>query len=213
MCESPTTRRIALDRGLSCAGRGSMGCSPSIPVTGLPVVRFLVIFGFFLLALAACDDEDAPNLASTGLYYEAGAPTGSCAAVEQQHSIEGALHVTECSAVAYGTNPPSSGNHYGLWAAFKVYTNPIPPGYWVHDLEHGGVVITYSCEDGCGGEVAAAEEMLNSLPTDLLCLQTATVPRRTIMTPDPRLDVPFAASAWGFTLRANCFDAEAFRSF
>jgi hypothetical protein len=33
------------------------------------------------------------------------------------------------------------------------------------------------------------------------------------MTPDPKLDVPFAASAWGFTLRASCFDADAFRSF
>ena len=33
------------------------------------------------------------------------------------------------------------------------------------------------------------------------------------MTPDPNLDVEFAASAWGWTLRAKCFDAATFQSF
>jgi hypothetical protein len=176
-------------------------------------VRVRVIFALFSAAVSACTD-DAPDGSNTAnVSYEAGAPVGLCAAVEQQHGIEGQVHVPECTTIAYGTNPPSSGNHYGAWAAFKVYSNPIPPGYWVHNLEHGAVVLTHNCEDGCGGDVAAAEAMLNALPADPLCLSTATVPRRTIMTPDPELDVPFAASAWGYTLRANCFDAEAFRSF
>jgi hypothetical protein len=33
------------------------------------------------------------------------------------------------------------------------------------------------------------------------------------MTPDPTLDVKFAAAAWGHTLRAPCFDAQAFAAF
>ena len=36
---------------------------------------------------------------------------------------------------------------------------------------------------------------------------------RFVMTPDPRLDVRFAASAWGWTLRADCFDPVAFLAF
>jgi len=32
------------------------------------------------------------------------------------------------------------------------------------------------------------------------------------MLPDPDLDVRFAASAWGFTLKAACFDRDAFAS-
>jgi len=36
---------------------------------------------------------------------------------------------------------------------------------------------------------------------------------RMVMTPDPNLDVKFAASAWGWTLRADCFDPEAFGDF
>jgi hypothetical protein len=34
-----------------------------------------------------------------------------------------------------------------------------------------------------------------------------------ILTPDPKLDVPWAASAWGHTLRSDCFDRDAFESF
>jgi hypothetical protein len=183
-------------------------------VTGSGAVRFPAVVPLCLLVppLAACDDDE-PAVANVSVQFEAGAPMGTCAAVEQQHAIEGQSHVQECSPIAYGTKPPSSGNHYDAWAAFKVYSNPIPPGYWVHDLEHGAVVLTYNCPDGCDADVAAAVTMLNALAPDPLCLSTATVPRRTIMTPDPNLDVRFAASAWGFTLRANCFDTDVFRSF
>jgi len=181
-------------------------------VTRSPVVRSPVILGLFFAvpSVSACDEE-APAVGAFS--YEASAPVGRCAAVEQRHAIEGQTHVPECSTVAYGTKPPSSGNHYDAWAAFMVYANVVPEGYWVHDLEHGAVVLSYNCEDGCGADVSAASEMLKALPPDPLCLATATVPRRVVMTPDPNLDVPFAASAWGYTLRANCFDADAFRSF
>lgn len=177
-------------------------------------MRFWAFFQLFLAApvVGACND-DAPGVSNVAVSFEAGAPMGPCEAVEQQHGIEGQSHVPECSPVTYGTNPPSSGNHYDVWAAFKVYANPIPPGYWVHDLEHGAVVLTHNCPGGCDADVAAAQAMLNALPPDPVCLALAAVPRRIIMTPDPSLDVPFAASAWGFTLRANCFDADVFRSF
>jgi hypothetical protein len=34
-----------------------------------------------------------------------------------------------------------------------------------------------------------------------------------LLVPDPKLDVRWAASSWGFTLRADCFDAAAFSDF
>ena len=34
-----------------------------------------------------------------------------------------------------------------------------------------------------------------------------------LLVPDPKLDVAWAASSWGFTLRADCFDAETFSAF
>jgi hypothetical protein len=34
-----------------------------------------------------------------------------------------------------------------------------------------------------------------------------------LMTPDPKLDVAFAAVAWGWTIKGTCFDPEAFAAF
>lgn len=145
--------------------------------------------------------------------YVASAPMGTCGAVVQQQAIEGRVHIPVCSAVEYGTKPPSSGNHYPVWAAYGVYTAPVPEGYWVHNLEHGTIVISYNCT-GCENDIAAAATMLSGLPNDPECVSLGEgVFRRSLMTPDPYLDVPFAASAWGWTLRASCFDADAFQAF
>lgn len=119
-----------------------------------------------------------------------------------------------CSPVEYRTKPPSSGNHYPFWAAYKAYATPVPEGFWVHNLEHGTIVISYNCPAGCASDVAAAAQMLAALPQDPECVSLGEgVYRRSLMTPDPKLDVPFAASAWGWTLRARCFDPVAFQAF
>jgi hypothetical protein len=144
----------------------------------------------------------------------ASAPTGKCEAVEEQHPIEGYAHVAVCSPVAYSTEPPSSGDHYPIWAAYKTYATPVPEGFLVHDLEHGGVVLAYNCPSGCAADVAAAQAMIDKLPADPDCpAQGSAVRTRVLMTPDPKLDVPFAASAWGWTLRAKCFDSAVFEAF
>jgi hypothetical protein len=135
-------------------------------------------------------------------------PTGTCDPVVAEHPSEGANHMPICSPLTFGTNPPSSGNHYPTWAAYQSYERAIARGFWVHSLEHGAVVITYNCPGGCPSEVAEAQAYIDSLPSDC-----GSTPRRIILTPDPELDVRFAASAWGFTLRANCFDRDAFAAF
>ncbi|HMJ52543.1 MAG TPA: DUF3105 domain-containing protein [Polyangiaceae bacterium] len=136
------------------------------------------------------------------------APDGDCQATVAPSPIEGAQHVPICSPVVYATNPPSSGNHYPMWADYRTYDRPILRGFWVHSLEHGAVVISYNCPGGCAAEVASAQSFVDGLPADC-----GLMARRVILTPDPDLDVRFAASAWGFTLRANCFDRHAFADF
>ena len=118
------------------------------------------------------------------------------------------LHVPDCSAISYATNPPSSGQHYSSWAPFRVFDEPIGRGFWVHSIEHGAVVILYSCRD-CDEEIQAAKVMIEALPEDPVCVGM----RRIILVPDPLLDVPWAAAAWGYTLRSECFEPEVFRDF
>jgi hypothetical protein len=135
---------------------------------------------------------------------------GGCGFRVELQTLEPGLHVTTCSSIAYGSNPPSSGQHYGTWADFGVYDFALPRGFWVHNLEHGAVVVSYHCPAGCADEVASAKAWLAGLSADQTC---PAGPPRVLLLPDPRLDVAWAASAWGITLRADCFDEAAFSDF
>jgi hypothetical protein len=143
----------------------------------------------------------------------------ACDGAEIYFESEGASHVPNCSAVEYGTNPPSSGNHYGTWADFRIYDTALPRGFWVHSLEHGAVVISYRCTaEDCAepAEIEAAKQAVEAAGVDPKCCEDAsctTGSSRVILTPDPLLDVAWAASAWQFTLRADCFDAGVFQEF
>jgi len=137
----------------------------------------------------------------------------SCGAVEREYPLEPPQHTAElCIEIDYSTNPPCTGTHYGTWAAYRVYDEPIPRGFWVHGLEHGAVALTYSCTE-CEGEVATAEALLADIGADPLCVAGGQPSRRTYLAPDPRLDARWAASSWGFTLTADCFEPEVFRAF
>lgn len=119
--------------------------------------------------------------------------------------------MTTCSEVVYATDPPTSGPHYPIWAKWQTYAAPVPRGFYVHNLEHGGVVIAYRCPDGCDAELAALATMVASLPADPLC--ALGVERRVIVTPDPLLATRFAVVAWGASLVADCVDVPAFAAF
>lgn len=134
---------------------------------------------------------------------------GACAAVVENHPSEGNLHLTQCTATTYLTNPPSSGNHYPVWADYKIYDQPVPWGFLVHDLEHGAVVISYRCAAGCNVDLTAVRAFVAGLAPDDVCLSRKLI----TVVPDPNLDVAFAASAWTWTLRADCFDPVAFGDF
>jgi hypothetical protein len=169
-----------------------------------------------------CNDATPDLIAAAGDPEMAVAPVAEepvagsqCNAVIRTYPIESASHVPVCSAVTYGTNPPSSGHHYGLFPAFNTYEHAIPRGFWVHSLEHGGVVITYSCTE-CASEVAQADHLRRTQPIEAACCpggdcEGAT--NRILLTPDPGMPTRWAASGWGFTLTADCFEAEVFESF
>lgn len=161
---------------------------------------------------ATVSDAGAPSTGDAGS-AAMGDAGSTCDVMVASHPSEGAQHVAVCSVVSYGTVPPSSGSHYGVWAAFGIYEFALPQGFWVHDLEHGAVVITYNCPQGCDDELAAATAWFNALPVDASCQTQGAIVPRALLLPDPTLDVRFAASAWQRTLRASCFDEAAFTEF
>jgi hypothetical protein len=77
----------------------------------------------------------------------------------------------------------------------------------VHSLEHGAVVFAYHCDGGCPDVVDTLRAAAAAMPDDPICRSAGQGVRvRAIVTPDERLDVPVAASAWGWQYRAECAD-------
>ena len=137
--------------------------------------------------------------------WEIGSGSGGCNAVLYEPPVLSSPHVDACSDLDHLSNPPTSGPHYGSWAQFKNYDEPVPRGFLIHAMEHGAVLFLYNCTN-CDDEITAIQDYIASKPTDPACLPT--VDRRVIASPAPWLDVPFAVAAWGFMLKADCFDAD-----
>src|SRR5262245_57036708 len=113
-------------------------------------------------------------------------------------------HLPLCTPVDYPTNPPTGGPHWGQWAAYKKYDVPVPRPMYVHNLEHGGIVLAYRCPKPCPDVVAFLGKEYDDFPADPLCAFRGAPPHRLILTPDPELDVPVAAAAWGASYVATC---------
>lgn len=201
-----------------------------------PGVRRRLASGGLLLALAAasaCDNGPVPRVSPIGGAGSGGSGLGSggrpdgggdlggpgagsggagggSGFVEAIHPSEGAGHSNLCDPLTYGTSPPSSGVHYPVWAAYKTYAQPVPWGFLVHAMEHGGMILVYDCPTGCPGEVAAAQAWIDSLPPDAQCGGGRP---RVILAPDPTLDCRWAAASWTWTLRGGAFDPAPFQRF
>ncbi len=171
------------------------------PAATLHVRITALLLGGITAATIGCGDNQ--RIAPRG--------DGVCGTIELGFPLVAGAHVPVCSPVTYNSNPPTSGPHYPNWAKFQRFAAPVGRPFWVHDLEHGAIVISYNCPDGCAQDLDALQAMLAVRPADANC--TAAVRNRFVITPDPLLDVKFAASAWGFALRSDCFDLAALSDF
>jgi Protein of unknown function (DUF3105) len=111
------------------------------------------------------------------------------------------LHVAQGTPVTYNHNPPTSGCHYNLGfgvAPIKpgVYPPPnakLTPEYWVHNLEHGYVVVSYNCASGCLADLEALNTWYHTLPPD----GAGVVPyAKFIAIPDPAQKDKWDVESW-----------------
>ncbi|MFT3706852.1 MAG: DUF3105 domain-containing protein [Archangium sp.] len=141
----------------------------------------------------------------------------SCGAISiEEWTLGDAQHVAVGTPISWPSNPPSSGPHFPRWAAFKEFTSPVPRGYYVHDLEHGAVVLLYNCDlvdaATCDAIKTALRDASTSIADDAKC--TGTGARvRTVLTPDSAITEPLVAVSWGFIYRAACVDQPSLNAF
>jgi hypothetical protein len=152
-----------------------------------------------LITVAACSGGGVTSPPPT--------PDPSCAMQQVAVTNEGWVHVAEGSTITYRNNPPASGPHYPVWARFDAFTQVIPRGYWVHNLEHGAAVLLYR-PDAPASVQQALRDAFAGLPNDPTCGN-----KRALLTPDPLLDRPVAVVAADVALLGQCVDPAAVRQF
>lgn len=172
--------------------------------------------------LAACGDDTQTDEPATDAGSSASRrftgqqrPAASCPVVLEAPSLLDSPHIPESAPVTYNSNPPSSGPHFSSWAHFQEYDKPIAPGFLVHSMEHGAVVLLYKCDGptapGCAPLVEGLRKVRDAAKTDPRCDAATRV--RIVIAPDPKLETPIAAAAWGFTYKADCVDAPTLSKF
>jgi hypothetical protein len=205
---------------------------PSIRPIGRPWAMALVTLGVAsasALAPLGCGDvTDSTTVGVDGgtdanadpvveTLYPSGKPLpgfDTCEVVITTNIVQNtAEHRDVCTPLEYETNPPSGGNHWNKWAAFGIYEVAVPREMYVHDMEHGAVVLAYDCADACPEVVDALSSVYAGVAADPLCISSSSVNARLLLTPDPKLDTPIAAAAWGATYTATCIDLPSLEDF
>jgi hypothetical protein len=188
-------------RGRGIAGAAPSGACYNWRMAERSLARLLAFCSLALLGSGCGPDVEVVS----------GGPQGECNVVETMYKNGSRDHIEPCSDVEYAMNPAVFGDHYPSWAAFQTYDYPVPMGYLVHSLEHGAVVVLYDCPEGCTDEVAEAQTAIDEWPVDPLC--SIDIKRRVILVPRPELGSRWAATAWGYSIKADCFDVALFADF
>lgn len=139
------------------------------PILAIVVVVALVGVGFSVVTGAA-----APVYACSTVDTVQPAVAGELGQVQQDR---GNGHVQTGDKVTYPVCPPASGKHVNRVGFGPLEPNvygpdddSVPNG-WIHNLEHGGLVLLYSCDRGACDDVslAALQGFDQGFPSSAVC--------------------------------------------
>lgn len=117
----------------------------------------------------------------------------------QQLPDEGYDHLQVGTPIEYRAHPPASGPHYPAPAPAGVYPDGLLPGYWVHSLEHGYIVLAY--KPPVAKELLAQfQEMVKDFPPS----KFGNV--KFVIAPYDQMIHPFAVMSWDWRLWLDAFD-------
>jgi hypothetical protein len=123
-----------------------------------------------------------------------------------KHEVQEAEHIQRGQAhLAYNSDLPSSGPHYsdqGAPTAWGVYIEEVPPEIFVHNLEHGGIVIAH--QPNLPAEQLDKLRALFSLPYSNPDFE----PIKAIVMPRASNNAPIQLAGWGWTLDLNEYNEE-----
>ena len=109
-------------------------------------------------------------------------------------------HSSSCddTACGNGDDVPVGGLHCAPPLLCRVYTEPQRRCQWLHNLEHGHVVLLYNCPEGCPEDVAALQRHFD-----------AQLPHRILVAPDASLPGRISALVWAHGWLGDAYDQDA----
>jgi hypothetical protein len=128
-------------------------------------------------------------------------------------------HVPIGTNVQYDHDPPTSGCHYissdparpaPLLPGF--YGTEIPAEYWVHNLEHGYIVVLYNCPQGCPEEAKKLADWRKTLPADPAA-GGALPYAKVVILPWHSMAKKFAAVSWDYYIGWDTLDINKVQAF
>lgn len=183
---------------------------------GIGVAAVVLVVGGALFLGAS-----SPAYACTSMLQPTASPSvapGETPRLGQVTRDLGRNHVETGSSVTYEFCPPTSGSHYN---ASRL--GPIPPVFygkddttvpegWIHNLEHGAMVVLYRCPEGCATDAQTALGALQQqLPASPLC--GFPPGSNVVVTRFDQLPTPYAAVVWGRVVFLDSLDVSAITTF
>ena len=102
----------------------------------------LLILGAVILAIVLTQKSSGkPNSSSVAAAMRAAGCTYQDVKIPAPPKGQTTHIPTLASPVNWNSYPPAGGQHYGQWAVWGFYTEPVDPKQAVHNEEHGGVVL------------------------------------------------------------------------
>lgn len=165
---------------LSRANRVSSFLSFERVMIGGPILVTVII----LAAIYVSRDKPLPKL-------DPNIPDESVAAEDQ-----GRIHIEDNEPHdPYNTNPPTSGSHDATPLTWGVYTEVVPDERAIHNLEHGGIWISYRDEED-QDTIKALEDIAKRYQSHVL------------LSYRPQNDNLIAVAAWGRLLTLEAVDSD-----
>lgn len=121
--------------------------------------------------------------------------------LESRQTVDRAIKVAGCSKIEefdaqpavhidgpnppprnpYNSDPPTSGDHSGAPpATWGSYTETLPPERFVHNLEHGGIVIHY--KNLTDKDVDALEKLADSYQDGVIAMPNESIKKKLVLT-------------------------------
>jgi hypothetical protein len=227
--DRPTTPTTPTATSRSAARRSSRATPSKQAPTGIAKYRNLALVGAAILAvgvvaLALVSGATAARYECESLLTPAPEPSAPDAAgpVASPASTPllgfatrdlGRTHKSPNETVRFAFCPPASGDHWSIGGGraplnreFYRTGDDISPGNWVHNLEHGYVVIAYRDEltDEQDAGIREVFETAAQVPSAARC----GVPNKVIVVPFRDMSEPFAVLAWDRVLLLPEWDTD-----